>query len=75
MTYYLIKWNVGRCGDCGQIAGGCYQVLRSVETIDEVKEWVVRHYNENHPPYAIKGEKVEFDFSTTITAKVKDGGS
>ena len=71
MTYFLIKWDISRCSDCGQITDSGYQIFKSVKTIEEAREWVAKHYNENYPPYAIEGEKIEFDFDAVTTATVK----
>ena len=71
MTYFLIRWNISCCSDCGKTMTGDYQIFKSVETIEKARKWVEKHYNESHPPYAIKGEKIEFDFDVVTTATVK----
>lgn len=72
MKYFLVRWDISHCSDCGRAMSGDYQIFKSVKTIEEARKWVEKYYNENHPPYAIKGEKIEFDFTTTVTAKVKN---
>lgn|GEM_PF-3763588 len=44
---------------------------KTVETLEEAEEWIANNYNEKHPPYAIKGEKIEFDFRTVAMVAAK----
>jgi len=80
MTYYLIKYDdevpfagFGG-GDYNNGPPNVYVIEHHVETLKEAEEWVADNYNKEYPPYAIKGEKIEFDFTRTVTviAKSKD---
>ena len=75
MTYYLIRYEEAAY----PMIGGSYEVQNEIaETLEEAEEWAAKNYDkrysEEYPPYAIKGEKIEFDFTrtVTVTAKSKD---
>lgn len=77
MTYFLIKYE-------DKVRSGFFEdedpvndyVIqhKTVKTLEEVEEWATKNYNEKHPPYAIEGKKIEFDFTRAVIviARSKD---
>lgn len=73
MTYFLVRHRDEVRFGCGPPNDYVLQ-NKTVETIEEAEEWAAENYNERQPLYAIRGEKIGFDFARTVTviAKSKD---
>ena len=76
MTYYLISYDdevtfleFGEGDNYGP--PNTYVIHKTVETLEEAEEWAAENYNKEYPPYVIKGEKIEFDFTRTVTVVAK----
>jgi len=69
MTYYLIKYEEAAGYN---MMGGAYELQdKTVETLKEAEEWVAGNYDDEYPSFVIEGEKIEFDFTRTVTAMAK----
>lgn len=51
-----------------------YSNVGSVETLKEATKWAKKNYYEGDqsPPFVIKGEEIEFDFTTVETKAVRE---
>lgn len=69
MTYFLMKYEDD---NSNLYTVGSYVLVGSVGTIEEAERWAEQTYQtqryENHKPFIIEGERMDFRFNETMTA-------